>query len=79
MPSQPEMGLNQALFERLVLFMNHPLSGRQILATSVVFSALTADVIDGKLSSGSATSSNVGGAKKPLISPDEKEKKAHVK
>ncbi|UMM21604.1 hypothetical protein L5515_003209 [Caenorhabditis briggsae] len=59
-----------------VLFMNHPLSGRQMLATSVVFSALTADVIDGKLSSGSATSSNVGGVKKPLISPDEK---AHVK
>uniref|UniRef100_A0A1I7U8S9 UAA transporter n=1 Tax=Caenorhabditis tropicalis TaxID=1561998 RepID=A0A1I7U8S9_9PELO len=49
-----------------VLFMNHPLSGRQILATTVVFSALTADVVDGKLSSGGA------GDKKPLISSEDK-------
>uniref|UniRef100_A0A8R1HSQ0 Uncharacterized protein n=1 Tax=Caenorhabditis japonica TaxID=281687 RepID=A0A8R1HSQ0_CAEJA len=37
-------------FKQRVLFMNHPLSTRQILATTVVFSALTADVVDGKLS-----------------------------
>ncbi|CDK13499.1 UAA transporter [Caenorhabditis elegans] len=42
--------------------MNHPLSGRQILATTVVFSALTADVVDGKMTA----------AKKPLAATEPK-------